>query len=157
MLFWGLPGVRVPNVAAWFSKYDFWILWNFLDRYSKKYFRKIISWKYFSMKIFFGLDFFWKKIFFLKSKKFANFYIVFWKFLVEKITKKSKKMLESVAWENRKTAFWWKLQKHPPQKWHENIAKPLFDENWQKSSKKVAWENRKSDPCENVKNAAPSQ
>ena len=40
MLFLGLPGVRVPNVVARFSKYDFWILWNFLDRYCKKDFRK---------------------------------------------------------------------------------------------------------------------
>ena len=49
MLFLGLPGGRVPNVVARFSKYDFWILWNFLDRYSKKYFRKIFFQNIFSM------------------------------------------------------------------------------------------------------------
>ena len=40
MLFLGLPGVRVQNVVARFSKYYFWILWNFLDRYCEKYVRK---------------------------------------------------------------------------------------------------------------------
>ena len=47
MLFFCLSGVRIPNVAARFSKYDFWILRIFLDRYSNKKSEKYFFQKYF--------------------------------------------------------------------------------------------------------------
>ena len=67
-----------PNVVARFSKYDFWILWNFLDRYSKKYFRKIFFENIFSMKIFCRFDFFRKKIYSFENRKcLKNFTLCF--------------------------------------------------------------------------------
>ena len=99
-----VPGVRGANVVVRLSKYDFWILWKLLDRFSKKkskkYFLKIFfRWKNFSVRKifrkkklkkiddnflvrFFSPYFFSKKscfflIFFFKKISEENFLVLF--------------------------------------------------------------------------------